>query len=306
MRNRDLKVGVLLPQFTSDREVFVDGIRRAEAAGFDSVWVFDHLWPLGGNKERPILECWIALAYAAAATTHITIGTLVTRSTLRHPALLAKMAATVAAVAPGRLVVGVGSGDRASRPENEAFGLPYLAGTDRTDQLASTLEVLCSYLRDEVVSHSDRFVTIAGLPASPRGSRASVWVGGRSRALLEVAGRLADGWNAWGCNVDEFDEAAATVRSVAGSRPVELSWGAQVILGRDEQDALRKLGSRNPNRFLVGGPERVADELNRFVARGARHLICAFPHAADPDSYELLANEVRPRLTLGRNSLGET
>ena len=60
-------IGVTLPQFTGDPERFLDGVRRAEELGFDSVWVFDHLWPLGGNRERPILECWTALSYLRRA-----------------------------------------------------------------------------------------------------------------------------------------------------------------------------------------------------------------------------------------------
>ena len=62
------KIGVTLPQFTDDAKRFISGVRDAEAMGFESVWLFDHLWPLGGKRERPILECWTALAYVAAAT----------------------------------------------------------------------------------------------------------------------------------------------------------------------------------------------------------------------------------------------
>ena len=105
----------------------VDGAHRAREAGLDSVFVFDHLWPLTGGKERPIFESWTTLAHIAAVTDTMDIGTLVTRSSLRHPAVLAKMAATVASIAPGRLIVAIGSGDEMSRPENEAYGIPYFA-----------------------------------------------------------------------------------------------------------------------------------------------------------------------------------
>jgi alkanesulfonate monooxygenase SsuD/methylene tetrahydromethanopterin reductase-like flavin-dependent oxidoreductase (luciferase family) len=109
-----LKLGVTLPQFTGDAELFLDGARRAEHLGLDSVWVFDHLWPLGA-KRRPILEGWTALASVASATERIGIGTMVTRSSLRNPAVLAAMAATVGALAPGRLTVGLGCGVRSCR-----------------------------------------------------------------------------------------------------------------------------------------------------------------------------------------------
>src|ERR671915_1147412 len=116
-------LGATLPQFTDDGHAFVEAAQRAESLGLDSVWLFDHMWPLTGGKTRPVIESWTALAHLAAATSRITVGTLVTRSTLRHPLLLAKMAATVGAIAPGRVIVGIGSGDEQSRNENEAFGL---------------------------------------------------------------------------------------------------------------------------------------------------------------------------------------
>src|SRR5680860_1174492 len=131
------KFGVTLPQFTKERERFLDGARRAEALEYDSVWVFDHLWPLGGDRERPVLESWTSLAHLAAVTERVTLGTLVTRSSLRHEVLLAKMVATVGELAPGRLICALGSGDKMSEGENLAFGLPYFAGDDRINQLAS-------------------------------------------------------------------------------------------------------------------------------------------------------------------------
>jgi alkanesulfonate monooxygenase SsuD/methylene tetrahydromethanopterin reductase-like flavin-dependent oxidoreductase (luciferase family) len=197
-----IRVGVTLPQFTSDRDAFVDGARRAEVAGLDSVWVFDHLWPLSGGKRRPILECWTALSYAAAATDTIGVGTLVTRSTLRRPLVVAKAAATVAHVAPDRLTVAIGSGDEASRDENEAFGLPYLEGDERVAQLEATVEIV----REEL------------------DGAAPVWIAGRSDAVLEVAARNADGWNGWESSPQDFAVEVATLGAAAQGRRVEATW----------------------------------------------------------------------------------
>lgn len=288
----DVRLGVTLPQFTDDGVVFTDGIRRAEALGFDSLWVFDHLWPLGA-KGRPILEGWTALAWLAALTRSVTVGTLVTRSSLRHPALLARMAATVSAIAPGRVCIATGSGDQASAAENLAFGLPYWTGADRMDQLASTVEVLHRSREAAEVTFADDFVQLDALPAGPGPRDYSIWVAGRSVDALDIAGRLADGWNAWAASPDEFALAAEAVRNVAGDRPIELTWGGQVIVGETDEAAQERLGTRNPAHYVVGGPATVGRYLRSLIDAGVHHLVLASPFASDPRSYELLAGPVR-------------
>lgn len=200
----DVLLGVTLPQFTDDAARFLDGARRAEDAGLDSVWVFDHLWPLSGSKQRPILEAWTALAWIATETTNMNVGTLVTRSSLRNAAVLAHMARTVALIAPGRLIIGIGSGDQLSRAENEAFGIPYWAGDERVEQFEATVSELRNGLE---------------------GTEARIWVAGRSDDALELAARCGDGWNGWGGAPEAYARDAASVAEYAGDRSVELTWG---------------------------------------------------------------------------------
>lgn len=293
-------MGVTLPQFTSDAERFASSARRAEELGLDSAWVFDHLWPLSGGKERPIFEGWTSLAWLAQATSRLGIGTLVTRSSLRHPALLAKMAATVASIAPGRLTVTIGSGDELSRAENESFGIPYYEGGERLDQLASTVGVVRSFLSGEEVTHQDDFVDVDSLPASPRPpQRPKLWVAGRADDTLEVAGNFADGWNGWGGSPERFAQDALRVSefaALAGERSVELTWAGLVVLGSDENEARKKLGDKKRGDTVVGSPDTVARHLDALIAAGARHLILTFTDAGRVGSYELLAEKVRPLL----------
>ena len=283
-----VRVGVTLPQFTGDAGVFTEGARRAHDLGFDSLWVFDHLWPLGA-KSRPILESWTSLAWLAQTTSDVTIGTLVTRSSLRHPAVLAKMAATVSAIAPGRLCVGIGSGDEMSAGENLAFGIPYWSGDDRTDQLASTVEVLHRFRERPAVTFSDDFAELEGLPAAPGPRDYSIWVAGRSVAALDIAGRLADGWNAWSAPPEEVAQDAAALREVVRDRPFELTWGGQAVVAETDEAARERLGNRNPARFVTGSPDTVGRYLRSLVDAGVRHLVLASPFASDPRQYELLA-----------------
>jgi alkanesulfonate monooxygenase SsuD/methylene tetrahydromethanopterin reductase-like flavin-dependent oxidoreductase (luciferase family) len=290
-----LRIGVTLPQFTGDAGTFVSGARRAVALGFDSLWVFDHLWPLGGARDRPILESWSAVGYLAESTEDVAIGTLVTRASLRRPVLLAKAAATVAAIAPGRLIIGLGGGDDMNKDENEAFGAPYYAGAERMEQLGATVTLLQRFLRGGSVTLDDRLAAVADLHASPTVTEAPpVWLGGRSAKLLELAGRVADGWNGWGANLDRFVDDAATMRALAGERPFEISWAGQVMLGVDDADARTKLGARDAAQYVIGGPQTVRAELDRAIAAGATHLIVALPAAGEPGAYEALAEAVAP------------
>jgi alkanesulfonate monooxygenase SsuD/methylene tetrahydromethanopterin reductase-like flavin-dependent oxidoreductase (luciferase family) len=296
-----VRLGVTLPQFSDDPDVMVAAARRAEAAGLDSVWVFDHLWPLGGSKSRPILECWTSLAWLGAATERVGIGTLVTRSTLRHPAVLAKMAATVAAIGPGRLTVGVGSGDEGSRAENEAFGAPYHSGANRVAQLEDTLEVLRRHRNSAGVTYSGPHARVAGLPAAPQPVPGpALWAAGRSQAVIRLAGRLADGWNGWGVRPEAFAAAVRTLREAAAGRTLEASWGGLAILARTDTEARSRLAGRSrTEHYVAGGPETLAGRLSELVAAGARHLVLTLADPADPGAFELLAERLRPLLASG-------
>jgi alkanesulfonate monooxygenase SsuD/methylene tetrahydromethanopterin reductase-like flavin-dependent oxidoreductase (luciferase family) len=277
-----VKIGVTLPVFTGDVDVVLDGARRARDAGLDSVWMFDHMWPLSGGKERPILECYSTLAYLASITADTTIGTLVTRSTLRNPVVLAKMAATVSAIAPGRLVVGIGSGDAVSKDENDAYGFPYLAGGARAEQLEETVTIVRDHLNGRGV-----------LPAGPHPSRPPrVWVGGRSAAALAIAGRSADGWNCWGGTPEAFARERESVVAAAEGRDVDLTWAGLAVIGTTDAEASAGLGTRDPARYLVGGPDSLAAQLGELAAAGCSHAILTFPDASRRGSFELLG-EVR-------------
>lgn len=287
-----VRLGVTLPQFTADPARVVESAVRAEEVGLDSVWLFDHLWPLSGGKDRPILEQWSTLAYVAAATKRITVGTLVTRSSVRHPALLAKMVATVATIAPGRLVLTLGSGDSLSRAENEAFGIPYFEGDDRTRQLASTVSLLRAFLRGETVTAVDDFIAVEALPASPQvEAPPRIWMGGNSDAVRAAAVATADGWNSWGTEAAWFRERARPL-AAAG---LELAWGGIGVLDTDDARGGSVVGTDLPQRHVWGPPERFASMLQEVAAAGAGHLIVTFPKAS-AETFEALATEVRPLL----------
>lgn len=178
-------------------ELLEQDCRSAEADGWDGVWMCDHLVRPGNEPPGYFLECWTVIAAVAAQVPRITVGSLVSATSLRHPSLLAIIAATVQQISRGRLVLGVGAGGDAE--EHEALGVPFPPDADRIEALAEACVVLRELLspgaadvdgshyrlrlRDTGLSTSLQVPTLVGA-AGPRG--------------IDVAARYADIWGVWG------------------------------------------------------------------------------------------------------------
>jgi alkanesulfonate monooxygenase SsuD/methylene tetrahydromethanopterin reductase-like flavin-dependent oxidoreductase (luciferase family) len=205
-----VRVGLTLPSFVDDPEVPIVVAQRAEAAGIDAVFVFDHLFrdtPATGAR-RPALEAFTLLGALAAETRTITIGTLVVRASLRPPAFLAHAFDAVQRVSGGRVIAGIGAGDHLSRVENEQFGLDFGTMADRVAALHDAVH-------------------------AARGRGYPVWVGGRVAQVRELVA-VADGWNEWGSDVTTFVEHRRLVREVAPNAAI--TWGG-VVAFRDQAPA---------------------------------------------------------------------
>jgi alkanesulfonate monooxygenase len=153
------------------------------------------------------------------------------------------------------------------------------------------------YLEGDNVSLKDRFVSVEKLEPSPKPRpRPSVWLGGRSDDVLELAGRNVDGWNGWGGSPKRFGQDAQQVLAYANGRPFELSWGGVAVLRATDQEAEELAQRRSGGAGLWGGPERIADRLSEYAGAGAGHLIVTLTNASDPQGYELLSGPVADRL----------
>ncbi len=247
-----MRVGVTLPQFRTDPGPALDAAARAEALGLDGVFVFDHLWPLG-DPDGLVLHGTTLLGALAAATTRLTVGTLVARVGLVADAVLVRAIATAAAVAGGRLVAGLGVGDHLSRAENAAAGVAYPPLAERLGGLARCVEGL-------------------------RRLGVRTWVGGPSPALRRAAA-AADGWNGWDVAVEEVAAAAEELAGPdTGGRAFEVTWGGQVLVARSSPvvaaalDERRRAGGSPP---WSGTPADLRRHLAALEAAGAAWAICA-------------------------------
>ena len=114
--------------------------RHVEATGWDGIWYADHFMPNAPDTSTPWPECWSTLAALAAAVPRLRIGPLVTGNTYRHPAVLAKMAATIDHISGGRLVLGLGAGWQEN--EHQQYGLPFYTTAERLARLEEACQVI--------------------------------------------------------------------------------------------------------------------------------------------------------------------
>ncbi|MCU1448412.1 MAG: flavin-dependent oxidoreductase, F420-dependent methylene-tetrahydromethanopterin reductase [Acidimicrobiales bacterium] len=263
-----MKLGVTLPQFRDEPEPALAVARRAEAAGLDGVFVFDHLWPLH-EPERPALHSLTLLGALVAETDRITLATFVARVSLLPDAVLVHTLFGLHRMCEGRFIAGLGTGDRENRDENIAYGVGFPPAAARARQLVDC----CRRLRELDVR---------------------TWVGGDSPTARGIAANEADGWNGWGLSPDEFASLAAEVKAESGER-VDVTWGGQVLVGRTEEQAREKWERHGTRPGLVHGTvEDLRRHLSALKAAGAAWAICSpLDIGTDDEAVDLLA-EARP------------
>jgi alkanesulfonate monooxygenase SsuD/methylene tetrahydromethanopterin reductase-like flavin-dependent oxidoreductase (luciferase family) len=278
---RACRIGVQLPEV--ERLVpwseLIAMARTAEAVGFDSIWLGDHLlYDLPGGIVRGPWEVWTSLAALAAVTERVELGPLVASLGFREPAMLAKQAATVDAISGGRLVLGVGAGW--NEREYRAFGLPFDRRVDRFEEAFTIVRTL---LRGGRINHTGAFYRLEDCVIDPGPAR----LGGPPLVLGSIGPRMlsiglphVDAWNVWwsqyGNTADGFaavkqrvDEACAAAGRAVGAVAataavhVRLPGGRGRLMGDKRADGVRP---------IEGTVAEIADQLRAFGTAGAAHL----------------------------------
>jgi alkanesulfonate monooxygenase SsuD/methylene tetrahydromethanopterin reductase-like flavin-dependent oxidoreductase (luciferase family) len=259
-----MKLGLSLPMFTADVSRPLAAAARAAAAGYDGVFAPDHLFPPGA-PGKPALEPFGVLAAVATLHPELVVGTLVSRASLRPAGLLAKQAAALDQMDHGRAILGLGAGDSISRPEHEAFGIPFAPAPERVKILEETVGALRALFAGETWPGGSQVPAIAG-PLLPPGDP-ELWVGGRSDEVMAVAARAADAWNGWALDAEGFEAAAGHLRRLADGRPVPPTWGGIALVGSDERDLERLRDERREKGRSMDIWQGDAEDLRSFVGR---------------------------------------
>ena len=300
----DLTFGVL-PGGSTPQE-FLAGAQTAEALGYDSVWVGDHvLWHVFWPEPLALLSA------ASAVTESVALGSGILLAALRRPAALAKQTATLQWLSSGRFRLGVGAGGEFPT-EFAASGVPMERRGARLDATLEALQALWSgepaTLHSEVIDVDDAVLDVVPEPRIP------IWVGGRSPPAQRRAARFGDAWMPFVITPERFAEGWANVRAEAerGDRDPDAIVPALQLWGQygDLVEALTTIAARieatyrTPfDRFegytVYGDADMWVERLGAFVEAGVRHFNFVFAGGDRLEQLTLVAAEVIPRLREG-------
>jgi alkanesulfonate monooxygenase SsuD/methylene tetrahydromethanopterin reductase-like flavin-dependent oxidoreductase (luciferase family) len=291
--SRPLKVGVTLVPFEGmPAQAYrwanlVALAKRAEAVGFDSIWVPDHLlFRMPEEEPEGALEAWSLLAALAAATTRVEIGPFVLCTAWRNPALIAKMADTVDEISGGRLILALGAGWH--KPEFDAFGFPF---DHRYARFNEAIQIIHGLLRTGHLDFDGTYYQARDCELRPRGPRPEgppIMIGTTGEKMLRLTARYADWWNIdWRNRPEQIPPYQASVDAACaevGRDPSTLVRTAGVMVdlpgypARDEPDSPP----------LSGSTEEIAEGLRAHAREGIAHAML-WLNSADEAGVEAFA-----------------
>lgn len=288
-------LGLQVPSFTWPGSPVAIGptfrriARDAEGAGMASLWVMDHFFQIDmvGPPEAEMLEGWSALAHAAAVTERITLGTLVTGVTYRHPGVLVKTATTLDVLSGGRAWLGIGAAW--NEEEHRGLGIPFPPLAERFERLEETLQIAHRMWQGDENPFEGRHYQLErplNSPPAVSSPHPRVLVGGTGeKKTLRLVARYADACNIFEMGPDKVAAKLAVLRDHCATQ------------GRDYAEIQRTtLGSLSLSQSGAGGTQTVDQAVDRFAeyaAIGIDQAIVNMPHVADPAAFELVPELVQ-------------
>jgi alkanesulfonate monooxygenase SsuD/methylene tetrahydromethanopterin reductase-like flavin-dependent oxidoreductase (luciferase family) len=283
---------------------------RADRLGYDTIWTWDHLYPIVGSDDGPILEGWLTLAAWAEATVRARIGLMVGANPFRNPALVAKMATTLDHISDGRAILGIGAAW--FETEHVAYGLEFGESPgERLRWLEEAVKIMRGMLHGEEPSGERYYATkdVRNDPPPVQDRLPLLIGGGGEKKTLRIVARYADACNVGGGfeNVKRKDEILRRHCDEVGrdESEIERTVGMGMCIIRDDpaeaERAAAAIFERNGDadpwkNQLVGTPEQIAERMRPYLGIGFRHFIIGFPSPYDAESMERLVTEVKPML----------
>ena len=266
------------PQPTQSFETMQALGRHVEKTQWDGLWLADHFMPNAEETNEPWPEAWTTLSAIAATVPRIRLGTLVTGNTYRHPAVLAKMAATVDHISGGRLVLGLGSGWQEN--EHDKFGIPFHTVSGRLKRLEEACQVIKALFSQENTSFDGEYYQLKDAPLVPKPKQPNLPLligGGGEKVTLRITAQYADEWNVWG-TVDTLKQKMAILDQHCanlGRDPKEIKRSAVALLFlSDDADFVKKIrASQEGPAKIAGNVTELRDTIAAYKEIGVNELI---------------------------------
>jgi alkanesulfonate monooxygenase SsuD/methylene tetrahydromethanopterin reductase-like flavin-dependent oxidoreductase (luciferase family) len=249
----------------------LEEVRTAEADGWYGVWLADHYMPDTGDTtpaRGDTYECWALLPALAAVTERIRIGTLVSPTSVHHPALLAKRAAAIDRLSAGRMVLGLGAGWQVN--EHHAYGISLEPPGKRVSRFEEAIGIIGSLLAEDFTTFHGEFYDITSAPCDPKPvqSPLPLLVGTRGPRMLGIAARHASEWNTWSA-ADLAGRRTALLEACekAGRSPAAMWTSVNALIELD--------GSAPPSGrpAIAGTAQQLVDQLGHYADLGFDEFI---------------------------------
>lgn len=305
-----IRFGIQTSQQNVEWSSMLDLWKKAEGWGYDSLWNFDHFYPIFVDPNGPCLEGWTTLAALGQATSRVRIGHLVNGNTYRNPCVLAKMAATLDHVTNGRLNLGIGAGW--FELEHNAFGLDFKTVRGRLDALDEACRILKGMFTGEPFSLKGKHYTVdnaRGLPVPVQRPHPPIMIGGSGeKVLLRIVAEHADMWNtsgdadrlahlvdvirrhgdAVGRDTEQIEKTVMMPMCYGGGSERE-KFMTQLIAGMQQctpEEARR--------RIMMGSKDECLETVARYGKAGVTHFIFMAFQPVFPDELQAFAEDVAP------------
>lgn len=302
--------GIYLPQVAIGFENMLARALECERLGYDALWLYDHLYS-PGQPEQPSLEAWTLATALLARTTRLRVGQLVSCNNFQHPAVLAKMAATLDVISGGRLEFGIGSGS--VETEHEQAGLPWGTARERSERLSEALEIITRMFAGSPVTWEGRHYAVRDVPSLPlpvQQPRPPVHIGGAGPAYtLPLVARHADVWNVPTYALDRMaklnDLLDAECEKI-GRDPGAIRRSVEGVLVVAPPSRLDDAMARARRRYgwpgfgldaggFTGTPAQVTDRIGELTEAGFSSFVFFTHDRASTQTLELFATEVMSR-----------
>ena len=312
MNTHPIRFGISSGQQNYEWAQFVELWKTADQLGYDSLWTFDHLYPIFvPDPSGPCFEGWTTLAAVSQHTSRAKLGALVNCNNFRNPSLTAKMAATVDHVTGGRFILGIGAGW--FELEHRSLGFEFKSTPERLRALDESCRIIKSMLTHEKTTFHGKYYDVVDAYCSPKAiqrPKPPLMIAGQGeKILLRIVAEHADMWNTQGNpermqhlievmrrhgdkvgrDVDEIEKTVAIPLCYRASKEgEERAMKMAAVLGRTSPDEARK-------QMLIGGAQECLDTIDRYLKVGVTHFTLASFEPFDLDEVRRFAEEVIPK-----------